>query len=220
MNQEIWKPIRSFENRYEVSNFGNVYSIKRNKLLVQTPSYQDYRGYNQVCLFGEDQKKHTKLVHKLVAEAFIPNPNNLPQINHINGNKFDNRVDNLEWCTASYNTKHAYDNNLNNIKNTVAKVNKRMFGYVLIVTVKGTEINYFNSTEDAMKFLNYSHTGVTWAIRHNTVTRTGYRIYGFKNKDLQKFANGETLPDVLKAIPWEICLEDKQSCNDYSSEGK
>ena len=203
--KEIWKPIKGYEGRYEISNFGNVYSIRRKILLTQTPSYQDIRGYNQVCLF-KDNKKHTKLVHRLVAEEFLPNPNNLPQINHKDGNKFNNNVINLEWCDASYNTKHAYDNNLNDIRNKVVKVNNKMFGYVLLVVfeINSGKRTVFKSTEEVMKFLNYSHTGVTWAIRHNTVTRTGYRIYGFKNKDLLQFkANEESLPDVLKPISWE-----------------
>lgn len=96
---------------------GNVKSNINNIILKQSiiAKRNGKEGYNVVNL-----KMKTHYVHRLVAEAFIPNPYNKPQVNHIDGNKLNNNIDNLEWCTGSENIKHAYRNNL--IQNTSKKV--------------------------------------------------------------------------------------------------
>lgn len=99
---EQWKDIYA---GYQVSNKGRVRSLKRNKMLTLRVTT---KGYLQVHL-RVDGKDITPKVHRLVANAFIDNPNNLPQINHINGDKTDNRVSNLEWCTNGQNLKHSYE---------------------------------------------------------------------------------------------------------------
>lgn len=112
MIKEEWRDIYGFEGLYLISSLGNVKSIERVKrnnagiqrvderLRVLTP---DKDGYLRVCL-SKDGLHYLKSVHRLVAEAFIPNPFNLPVVNHKNENKHDNRVENLEWCTVQYNT--------------------------------------------------------------------------------------------------------------------
>ena len=117
MEQEIWKDIEGYEGKYQVSNCGNVRSlmyhnakgIKRISLLKPAT---DACGYFR-CALSKNNILKTYKVHRLVAQAFIPNPNNYPQINHLDGNKKNNNAGNLEWCTISMNQIHAYSHNLN-----------------------------------------------------------------------------------------------------------
>ena len=114
---EVWKDVVGYEGLYQVSNYGNVKRIrfvnnkcsKPKELVIK--KHIAWNGRIQVDLSKEGKHKRTT-VHRLVANAFIPNPNNLPQINHIDGNPQNNMVENLEWCDGAYNMKHAYQNNL------------------------------------------------------------------------------------------------------------
>ena len=111
---EIWKPIPGFEQYYEASSFGRVKrkagwrrgtwgkQFIQEKILVP---HDCGRGYCQVKLCVNGNKSQPSL-HRLIAKTFIPNPNNLPQVNHKDGNKLNNRVDNLEWCTCAENSQH------------------------------------------------------------------------------------------------------------------
>lgn len=104
--QELWKDIKGFEGKYQVSNLGNVKSLKRKEIKILLPLISK-KGYCCVCLYKKCKFKHA-MIHRLVANAFIPNPENKPQINHIDGNKKNNHIKNLEWCTNSENQKHSY----------------------------------------------------------------------------------------------------------------
>lgn len=117
---EIWKDIVGYENLYQVSNLGRIKSVER-KSKTKGNSYRTlkerilkpaivHNGYERVCLF-KDKKGKCYRVNRLVAEAFIKNPNNLTQVNHKDENKLNNRVDNLEWCSASYNINYGDRNN-------------------------------------------------------------------------------------------------------------
>lgn len=132
--EEIWKDIVGYEEIYQVSNFGNVKNIRTNKILKYGINDQNYEI---VTLYKKTKKKNMR-IHRLVAQAFIPNPDNLPQINHKDGNKHNNRVDNLEWCTGSNNIKHAYINDLNPNHRIVGQYDKN-----------GNLINVFISTNEA-----------------------------------------------------------------------
>lgn len=121
---EAWADIDGFEGMYQVSTIGRVRSLPRDvamrrggreytmhhkgRVLRQVRSKD---GYATVQIF-KDSKPHTFKVHRLVATAFISNQDNLPEVNHIDGNKTNNTVENLEWCTKSHNMRHAYENGL------------------------------------------------------------------------------------------------------------
>lgn len=115
-----WKEIKGWEGRYDVSNNGEIrswyYGLKRlsepRLLKVKTDKY----GYRAITLHHGDIKK-TYTVHRLVAIAFLPNPQNLPQINHIDGDKNNNSVNNLEWCSSQKNMRHAFDSGLISVQN-------------------------------------------------------------------------------------------------------
>lgn len=122
---EIWKDIDGYNGVYQVSNFGRIRSngfkyvqrSSRGKLVekyaqpkIMAQAYT-VEGYLVVTLFKNGKPRQYK-VHRLIAESFIPNPENKPVINHINGIKDDNRIENLEWCTVQENTQHAHDTGL------------------------------------------------------------------------------------------------------------
>jgi transposase len=118
---EAWKPIKGYEGLYEVSNLGRVKSfvgynghqyIEREKILKTTIRHYEHGYCNCVVNLTKNKKKKTFRVHRLVAEAFIPNIQNKPCINHLDGNPLNNGVDNLEWCTQRENIIHAVETGL------------------------------------------------------------------------------------------------------------
>ena len=183
------KDIVGYEDLYKIDDNGNIYSMPR-KGTIRTIKIISQRknkyGYMQVVLMKNNKMK-TFLVHRLVATTFIPNVNNLPQINHIDGDKSNNNVNNLEWCTVSYNTKHAYNKNLNGFRDiankNLQKINsEKSYNFIQITNQYETKI--FNSTEDASKYLNTHRDNITRAFRKNQKCK-GYNII------CKRTANGE-----------------------------
>lgn len=115
--QEVWKAVVGGGGYYEVSNLGRVKSLARN-LIKKDAILKGYdrAGYVSVEIRVEGAGR-AKRIHRLVAEAFLPNPEHKPYVNHINGIKDDNRLSNLEWCTQKENVKHAIDTGLFKFKN-------------------------------------------------------------------------------------------------------
>lgn len=103
--QSNWKEIELSKGKYLISDKGEVFSVVKGKI---RPSHYDKDGYKIITFMTKEFNKTCK-IHRLVAQAFIPNPENKPQVNHIDGNKGNNIVDNLEWVSMSENVRHAYE---------------------------------------------------------------------------------------------------------------
>lgn len=166
--KENYVPIKGFENLYGIDEDGNIFGYKRNKTVKQR---LNKFGYCTIKLCKEN-KLYYFMVHRLVAQAFIPNPDNLPQVNHKDGNKLNNNVNNLEWCTQSYNMKHAYRLGLEK------KSGKKVYQYNL----NGDLIKVYNTIKDANLSLGLSKK-TSSLIRHckDGKPYKGY-IWGFDNE--------------------------------------
>ena len=177
--KEIWKDIKDFEGLYQVSNLGNVKSLDRD-IIDKNGKIRHYKGqimsgrikkgtnqgYVMYDLF-KDNKRKTVRLHRLVAEAFIPNPNNLPEVNHIDGNKENNTVDNLEWCTRGENIKHAYNKNLRSpaMKGCIER-NKNVSIKVALCDKNYNIEKEFNSISDLAKEINSSSASLSKQLRN------------------------------------------------------
>lgn len=123
---EIWKDIKDFEGHYQVSNLGRLRSIRTSQGTYRErlkKTFISNQGYEQVNLF-KNNKSYTLIVHRIIAEAFIPNTMNKETVNHIDGNKLNNNISNLEWNTYSENHLHAFNTGLKDVE----KCRKRMIG--------------------------------------------------------------------------------------------
>lgn len=176
--KEQWKPIVESNGMYEVSNTGKVRSLNYNKTgrIRELKQKINRYGYCVVTLHIEGKQKYPT-VHRLVANAFIPNPDNKPQINHKSGVKTDNRVENLEWSTSSENVKHAFDNGLKagslaHARNTILAYNETCKKPVTVIAMFDDEVLHFDSIKEAS-----AATGVrdTYGpLSKRTLTSNGY----------------------------------------------
>ena len=122
--QEEWKDIQGYEGIYQVSNLGRIKGLRKRNNAYNNYYKKEFimkqqktsKGYMRIQLNNDFIKRKTFAVHRLVSKAFIPNPDNLPQVNHINGIKNDNRVCNLEWCSSKENQIHAINTGLKKTK--------------------------------------------------------------------------------------------------------
>lgn len=177
---EIWKPIKGYEGMYEVSNYGRVrsldryvnsassksgYQLAKGQLLKQRTNTET--GYSTIMVY-KDHKKKGYNVHRLVAEHFVPNPNNYETVNHIDGDKTNNRADNLEWVSQSDNLLHSYKE-LNRPKNRPS-IHKQSIYY----TTKNNKTYYAESIAEASRQTGVSETQIRRLIENGRKSREGY----------------------------------------------
>ena len=157
---EIWKDIEGLNGEYQISNKGN---IKHNKKILK--SHNDKNGYLIINLYY-NKKFHCFKIHRLVAQAFVPNPNSLPQVNHIDCNKQNNCVENLEWCSLQDNISHAVKNGLLKNRDYSARYKK-----VNQYDLNGNFIKTWNSIKEA---------GIVLGICPSTITKVCKKKMHFK----------------------------------------
>lgn len=179
LNEE-WRDVQDYEGVYQVSNYGRIKRVEHTKVyksanqsgkfmahyrydaMILKPCF-DSGGYIQIHLCRHQKKRWTK-IHRLVAEAFLPNPDNLPQVNHKDGNKENSRLDNLEWVSMSDNMQHAYKTGLN-------------FGRVKAILqfdLNGNFVQEFKSITEAAKAVDRNPSSIQSHLKGKTTQCGGY----------------------------------------------
>lgn len=185
--EEIWKDIKSYEGLYQVSNLGRIKSLKKirrngkgfyvQEEKLKTLQLWKEEGYYSIVLYKNDGGR-TYHIHRLVAQAFIPNPENLPQVNHKDGNKSNNSVENLEWVTCSENVKHAYKKHLINHW-AIGKFGKEhnFSKAVIQLDLQGNFINEYDSITQACEAMgvNAKNPSISYVCKGKQKTAYGYR---------------------------------------------
>lgn len=183
LKTEIWKPVKGYEGLYEVSNKGNVRSVDRyvmhgNRccLLKGKPkkAYPNSKGYLRTTLYKNGQGKYY-FIHRLAANAFIPNPNNLPCIDHIDRNYLNNSVDNLRWCTQKENMNNPLTRKYASIKIWTKEANEKSLATkrkkqcigcevpVYYIDEQGKKIS-FKSMMEAERQTNVHHSYISLSV--------------------------------------------------------
>jgi len=185
--EEIWKDIKGYEGLYQISNFGNIKSVERiafrNKTTFKKKEkllspFLNRNGYLAIVLWKDGKYKMT-YIHRLVTLTFIQNVNKLEQVNHKDGNKLNNRVDNLEWCSRSDNIKHAVKCGLitkEKIYDTINKMMEKVKKPVLQMK-KGVVIAEHESATRAERVLGHHSSNISACCRGKLKT-----CYGFEWK--------------------------------------
>lgn len=169
---DIFKPVSGYEDLYEVSNMGRVKSLDRSDCLGHRVTEKILKtwvtnNYFTVCLRRDGDKKFCR-VHRLVAQAFIPNPDNLPYINHKDENKVNNRVENLEWCTAKYNNTYGTA-----IERRSKTISKPVYQY----TLDGKFVREWFSATEVQQQTGWNHCNIAACCRGD---RRFKSAYGFR----------------------------------------
>lgn len=167
--REIWKPVKDFECLLAVSNKGNVIvkgyirpdgTYRRETLKKIT---KHHTGYSYITVKTDDGGQLFFLIHRLVAEAFLPNPDNLPEVNHKDLNKSTNSINNLEWCSRQENVDHA-------LANGVGGIPKKP---IVAIDIEGNETTYESANACARAIDGFS-TNVTKCLKGKSRTYKGY----------------------------------------------
>lgn len=171
---EEWKDIQGYEGLYQISNLGKVRSLKfhRQNIIRELQPFRNLKGYLRVELHKNNKNK-IHMVHILVAQHFIPNPENKKQVNHINAIKTDNKVENLEWCTPSENIKHSWENGLQ--KGSAKKVEQ--------YDTKGNFIREWENQTKAAKKLNINQGNISSCCLEKRTEAGGY-VWRYKKEEI------------------------------------
>ena len=164
---EIWRDIEGYEGLYKISNKGRVKSLKWGKERILRPGIDGY-GYMFVCLCNDNVMKYFKL-HRLVAQAFIPNLYNKPQVNHLDENKKNNCVDNLEWATAKENSNYGTRN-------------ERLSRKILQYSKSGEFIREWQGALEVERVLGIDNSHINACCRGKRKSAGGF-IWKYKEKD-------------------------------------
>ena len=171
---EVWCPIKGYEGIYEVSDQGRVRSMKFGKeRILKLGSDKD--GYLQVGLWKNGENKMCK-VHRLVAQTFTPNPQNLPEVNHKDENKTNNSVQNLEWCDRKYNNNYGTHIQRMAEKMTNGKLSKPVLQY----TKSGKFVKEWKSATDVKRNLGFAQQYISSCCTGKLKSAYGY-IWKFKD---------------------------------------
>lgn len=157
----MWKDIKGFEGLYKIDRCGNVLNVKKNVLLKP---FNNGNGYLKVHLYKE-RKDNKKYVHRLVAETYIPNPDELKEVNHKDENKANNNVENLEWCSHTYNMNYGTHNQRMSLSKSKA---------VLQLDINLNVINEFVSSREADRILGINNSNIIQCCKGKRKTAGGY----------------------------------------------
>ena len=193
IDKEIWKDIPNYEGHYQASNLGRIRSIKKETKILKEINRND--GYKYVNLSKNGKSKPIK-VHKIIAKTFLSNPQNFPVINHKDGNKINNSIDNLEFCTQSHNLKEAYKLGLKKPN----KINIRKRKKVLQKDKSGKIIKIWDSIKEASIKLNIKDSNISQVCK-NKRNYAGNYIWEYAYESLEAKTNA--LKKKMEAIKFE-----------------
>lgn len=176
---EQWRDIQGYEGMYQISNYGNVKSLNYNKTKQEKilKFGKNYKGYLQVHLC-KDGKMKTFTVHRLVANAFIPNPNELSDVNHKDEDKTNNVVENLEWCDRKYNTNYGTRTERCSIKQLNDETKSKQVNQY---SLDGTLLATYPSAHEVKRQLGFAQPNISACCNGKYKTAYGYK-WRYKNE--------------------------------------
>lgn len=187
--EEIWLPLKDYEKSYEVSSFGRI----KRKYIIKTKIIKGGKNVSGLTIRMENKKQF--YIHRLVAETFIPNPQNKPQVNHIDGNRWNNHIDNLEWVTQNENIKHSHD--FLKREYLAYGENHKNSKTISQYDLQGNLINVYGSVHEASRQLNIQFTNIARCGRGERKTAGGF-LWKYETKDVTIFSETKYVPKIDK----------------------